>query len=161
DAPWQVPGVDILEPCVSSDARRTLKHRGRRRSDAGHPVVRMERRDVPRYVDRDAGEERRQPAKFLFAVVEAGNEERDDLDPDAGPREPRDGVENWLQPSAQLTVSAIVEALEIDLVKIDMRSQVFEDALGAVAVRHEPGDQPSAPGFLEYFNGPFSSNERL
>ena len=104
----------------------------------------MKRRDVPGNVGRHAGEKRRQPPQLVFAVVEAGDQQRDDLEPDASAMQPRDRVQDRLQPSAELAVPAIVEALEIDFVEIDVRTKVLENALGAVAVGHEAGDQAPA-----------------
>ena len=57
---------------------------------AGHPVVGVERRDVPRDVRRDAGEETPSAAEFLVGVVEAGHEQRHDLDPEPDLVERRD-----------------------------------------------------------------------
>ena len=51
------------------------------------------------------------------------------------------GVEDRPDASAQFVVVAIVEALQIDLVKIDPRTQVFEHLRRAVAVGDEAGDQ--------------------
>ena len=79
--------------------------------------------------------------------LKPGIEQRDDLDPEAIAVQPPDRVEDRLQPAAELAVVAVVEALEIDLVEIDLRPQVFEDLRRAVAVRHEAGHEArrSAP----------------
>ena len=42
-----------------------------------------------------------------------------------------------------------------------MRSQVLEHALGAVAVRHEAGDEPAVSCFFEHFDCPLDGDERL
>ena len=83
DAPGQVAGVDVAQARVAADRGRALQHRRRGVRRIGHPVVLVERGDVPRDVGRDAGEERRQAAQLRVAVVEAGDEQRDDLHPDA------------------------------------------------------------------------------
>ena len=57
----------------------------------------MKRGDVPRDVGRDAGDERRQPLELVARVVEAGNQQRDDLDPEAHRVQPADRVENRLR----------------------------------------------------------------
>ena len=78
-------------------------------------------------------------------VVEAGDEERHDLEPDAHAVQPSNGVEDGLEAAAELTIVAIVEALEIDLVEIDPRAQVLEHLRRAVAVGHERRQQAALP----------------
>ena len=91
----------------------------------GHLVVAVERGDVPRNIGRHLGHEPRQAVDFVARVVEAGNQQRDDLEPDAHRVQLTDRVENRSDPPAELTIVAIVEALEIDLVEIDPRPQIF------------------------------------
>ena len=104
---------------------------------------------------------RGQAAQFALAVVEAGHEQRDDLHPHAGIVQPLDRVEDRLQPSAELAVVPVVEALEIDLVEIDVRPQVLEHARRAVAVRDEAGDEAVRARFLEDLDRPLGGDERL
>ena len=63
--------------------------------------------------------------------------------------------------SAEFVVVAIVEALEIDLVEIEPRAQVFEDLRRAVAVGNESGEQAGGPCLFENSDGPFAGDERL
>ena len=114
-------------------------------SGSSHLVVAVERRDVPRNVGRHAGDELGQAHQFVARVVEPGNQQRDDLDPEVHRVQPPDGVENRREPSAELAVVAIVEALEIDFVEIDPRPQVLEHLRRAVAVRHEAGRRDRPP----------------
>ena len=75
--------------------------------------------------------------------------------------QPGDGVEDWLQPSAQLAIAAIVEALEIDLVEIDVRTKILENALRAVAVRDEARHQTATTRLLEDVDCPLSGDQWL
>ena len=105
---------------------------------------------------------RGQAAQLGLAVVESGNQQRDDLHPDAGSVQPRDRVEDWLQPSAELAVVPVVEALEIDFVEVDVRPQVLEHARRAVAVRDESGDETVlARASRKTLDRPFDGDERL
>ena len=72
-----------------------------------------------------------------------------------------DGVEDRLEPAAELAIAAIVEALEVDLVEIDVRPEVLEHLRRAVAVRHEPGHQARRARLLEDGDGPLGRDERL
>ena len=80
--------------------------------------------------------------------LKPGNQQRDDLEPEAHRVQPADRVEDRLEAAAELAVVAIVEALEIDLVEVDPRPQVLEHLRRAVAVRHvagRRGRRPSLP----------------
>ena len=99
--------------------------------------------------------------QLVARVVEARDEQRDDLHPDAHRVQAADRVEDRLEPSAELAIVAIVEALEIDLVEIDPRPQVFEDLRRAVAVRHEAGDEARGFGLLEHRDRPLARDQRL
>src|SRR5207249_11999369 len=104
---------------------------------------------------------RRQPLKLVARVVEPGNQQRDDLHPEAHRGQPADRIEDRREPASELAVMAIVEALEIDLVEIDPRPQVFEYLRRPVAVRHVAGREAGRLRFLEYGDGPFARDERL
>src|SRR5205814_2073933 len=123
--------------------------------------VLVERGDVPW----DTGVDRRQELRDLrqlgLGVVEAGNDERHDLRPDAALLQPLDRVEYRLQYAAEIAVVAVVESLEVDLVQIDVRRDVVENLRRAVAVRHVRTDQALFLRFLENFDGPLRGDERL
>ena len=116
---------------------------------------------MPRDVRRDAGDELGQADELVARIVEAGDEQRHDFDPDVHRVKAPNRVEDRLEPAAELPVMPIVEALEIDLVEIDPRTQVLEHPRRAVPVRDEPGRQPGGPGFLEDRDRPFARDERL
>src|SRR5262249_51556423 len=75
--------------------------------------------------------------------------------------EPADRVENRLEPAPQLTVVAIVETLEIDLVEIDPRPDVLEHLWRAVSVRDVTSDQTSGLGLFEDGDRPLAPGQRL
>src|SRR5436190_130471 len=112
-------------------------------------------------IPRDAGHERRQPLDLVATVVEAGDEQRDDLDPELHRMEPADRVENRLEPATELTVVAIVEALEIDLIEIDPRPDVLEHLWRAVSVRDVTRDQAGGLGLFEDGDRPLAGNQWL
>ena len=60
-------------------------------------------------------------------VVEAVDQQRDDLHPQTAGVQRADGVQDWLQAPAQFSVLLVVEALEIDLVEIDPRREVVDN----------------------------------
>ncbi len=116
---------------------------------------------MPRDVGRDARDECRQPLQLVVAVVEAGNQQRDELEPDAHVVQLSDGVENRLKPAAKLAIVAVVEALEVDLVRVDPRPQILEHTRRAVAVRDEPRHQSGRARFLENRDRPLARDQRF
>ena len=121
----------------------------------------MERGDVPRDVGRDARDERSEPRQFVARVVEARNEQRDDLDPKIHGVQTPDGVEDWLETAAKLAIVASVEALEIDLVEIDPGAQVVQHLRRPVAVGHVAGNETGGLRFLEHRHRPLARDQRL
>ena len=161
DVSRRVACVDIPKSRAAGDIGGTNEHRRRRVRRIGHPVILMKRRDVPRDIRRNARNKFGQTSQFRFAVIEAGYKQRHDFDPDARAVQPFDGVEDWREPSAQLAVMTIVEAFEIDLVRVDVRSKIFEDAWCSVAVRHKRGRESLSSRFAKDGDGPFHGDERL
>ena len=99
--------------------------------------------------------------QFVVAVVEAGNEQGDDLQPDAHLVQTADGVEDRLQASAELAIVAIVEALEVHLVEIDPGMEILEHLRSSVAIRNKRGQQARLAGLAENRNRPFAGDQRL
>ena len=161
DAARQVAGIDVPQAVRAADRRGVDQHARSRVRRIGHLVIGVKRGDVPRNVRRHAGDERREPLELVAGIVESRNQQRDDLDPEIHRVQPANRVEDRLQPSAKLTVMAIVEALEIDFVQIDPRAQIFEHFRRAVAVRHVSRRQPRGLGLLEDGHGPLARDERL
>ncbi len=78
------------------------------------------------------------PINFVARVVEAGNQQRDDLQPESVGVQAANRVEDRFEAPAELAVVTVVEALEIDFVQIDPRPQVSPSTLRRpVAVRHD------------------------
>ena len=85
DPARQVAGVDVAQAGRAADRGGAASACPRSCSAAlAHLVVRVKRRDVPRDVRRHRREERRSDARSSSSrVVEAGNHQRDDLEPES------------------------------------------------------------------------------
>ena len=59
------------------------------------------------------------------------------------------------EPPAELMISLLVKALEVNFVEIDPGPQVLQDLRSGVAVGNKSSGQPSGLGFLENGHGPF------
>ena len=94
-------------------------------------------------------------------IVEAGDEQRNDLEPQSHLVNAADAVEDGTDASAEFVVVAIVEALEIDFVEIEPGAQIFENLRSAVAVGNESGEQAGGFGFFENRDRPFAGDQRL
>ena len=140
DVARKISGIDVAKAGARADLRRAQQVFGLRVAGIGHLVVLVKRGDMPRDVDRDAGNKLGQPLQFIVGVVEAGNQQRDDLDPEAHFVQAANGVEDGLQAATQLAIVAVVEALQIDFVEVEPWAQVFEHLRSAVAVGDESGD---------------------
>src|SRR5436309_9771333 len=113
----------------------------------------MKRRDVPGDVGRYAGNEIGGGLQFIIRIIEAGNDERDDLHPEAALINQLDSVEDIFQQAAELAIVAVVEAFEIDLVKLRPRAYVVEHFRCGIAVRDISANESCGPGLLEHFDG--------
>ena len=56
---------------------------------------------------------------------------------------------------------AVIETLQVHLVKIHPRPQIFEDLRGAVSVGNETGHQSGRARFLKDNHSPFTRDQRL
>ncbi len=75
--------------------------------------------------------------------------------------QPLDRLEDRRQPSTELAIVLVVEALEVDFVEIDVRPDVLEHARGAVSVGDETSDEPGPARLLKDLHRPFGSDERF
>ena len=116
---------------------------------------------MPGDVRRDRHEEARDVADLLVGVVEAGDQQRHDLEPEPpGVQEP-DGVEHGLQHASQLPVALVVEPLEVDLVEVHPRADVVEDLRGRVAVGDVGAGEPARVARLEHLHRPLAGDQGL
>src|SRR6202171_169335 len=109
----QVSGVDVLEAGLLANARSPQQGLGRGVVRVLHLVVLVKAGDVPRDAGRDAAQEPGDVAQFLVAVVEARDDQGDDLQPEAHRVHHLDAIENVLQLAAQRAVVLVSEGLEI------------------------------------------------
>ena len=95
-------------------------------------------------------------------VVEPGNQQRHDLEPDAHLVQAADREQDRFEPSAELPVVPVVEALEIDLVEIDPRP---DDTAARARCRCRSTQSRSstraARACLEDRHRPLAGDERL
>src|SRR5262249_980051 len=89
------------------------------------------------------------------------DDEGDDLQPEAALVDHADRARDVVECPAEGSVSAIVEAFEIDLVGDDPGTQVIEDLRRGVAVGNEGASETGTPGFAKDANGRFGGDERL
>src|SRR5262249_50312741 len=122
DLTRQVSRVDVSQAITPADFGRAHQHFRSGVLRIVHSVVLVERGHVPWNERRDASQECGEPFELVVRVVEARDEERDDLEPDPHLMERADRVQDRLDAAAELSVMSIVEALEIDLVEIDPRA---------------------------------------
>src|SRR5208283_2689277 len=127
----------------------------------GHFVVAVEGGYMPGNTGRDAGQECGEAAQFVGRIVEAGNEERDDLKPQAHVMDAADAVEDGSEASAEFVVVTVVETFEVDLVQIKPGTQVFENLRSAVAVGNEAGDKARSFCFFENGDCPLAGDQGL
>src|SRR6202035_1657098 len=107
---------DVLEGGLLSNAGGPQQGLRRGVVRVLHLVVLVEGGDVPRDAGRDAAQEPGDVAQFLVAVVEARDDQGNDLQPEAHGVHHLDTVEDVLQLAAQRAVVLVAEGLEIDLV---------------------------------------------
>src|SRR5438132_8669863 len=104
--------IDVAQPCALTDLIRAEQMlRSRRR--VVHLVILVVRGDVPRNVDVDAREKLGDLRQLLIGIVEAGNDQRDDLYPDSALLESANGVEHRLECAAEVAVVRVAESFEI------------------------------------------------
>ena len=161
DLAGEVSGVDVAEAGLAADVRGLQEIFGG--GVAGnvilHFVIAVEGGYVPGDVWRNLREEFGEAAEFVGEIVEAGDEEGDDFEPEAHLVNAANAVEDGADASAEFMVVAVVETFEIDFVEIEMRAEIFEDLGSAVAVGDEAGDESGGFGCYEYGDGPFAGDE--
>ncbi len=141
DHAGEIAGVDVTEAGVAADLDRAQEIFDGRVAliIALHFVIGVEGGDVPRDVGRDAGDEVGEFAEFVVGVVEAGDEQGDDLEPQSHRVNAADAVEDGADAASEFVVVAVVETLQVDFVEIEPGAQVVENLRRAVAVGDESG----------------------
>ena len=72
-----------------------------------------------------------------------------------------DGVQDGAEAATELVIAAVVEALQIHLVQVHPRAEVFEHLGRGVAVGDETGGKPRRARVAEDRHGPFGGDKRL
>ena len=161
DCAGEIAGVDVAKAGLAGDFDGLQKIVGGGVARGGHFVIAVEGSDVPGDVGRNSGEEFGEAAEFVGRVIEAGDEEGDDFEPQAHSVDAANTFEDRGDAAAEFVIVTVVEAFEIDFVKIEPRAQVFEDLRRSVAVGDEAGDESGGFGWFENGYGPFAGDERL
>jgi hypothetical protein len=159
----KIAGVDVAQAGLAADidGAQEVVGGGVARDIVLHFVVAVKSRDVPGNVGRDAGEEFGEAAQFVGGIVEAGDEQRDDLKPQAHLVDAADALENGRDAAAEFVVVAIVEAFEIDFIQVEPGPHVVEHLWGSVAIGDEGGEQTCGFRLFENGDGPFAGDQRL
>ena len=161
DPPGCISRIDVAQAVSLTDRNGADQHLRRRVFRVGHAVVLVEGRDVPGNIRRHAGHETRQAIELVSRVVEARNEERHDLEPDAHTVKRANRLEDWFETSTKLAIVPVIKALEIDFVEIHPRPKVAKHARRGVTVRDKRGHQPARAGLLEDRDRPLARDQRL
>ncbi len=157
----KVAGVDETQSFGGADLCRTDQSPSAGRLRLGHLVILVEGGDVPGNVRADRDEKACGLAQFLVAVVEAGDDERDNLQPEAALEHHADGAQDVFQGAAQLAIAAFGKALEVDLVGDDPGAQKVEDLGRGVAVGDKGTGQAGGGRLPKDADRPFGRDQRL
>src|SRR5690606_13550304 len=95
-----VPGVDVAQPGLHANLGGPHERVGGRRATICHFVCRVEARHVPGDVRRHRADEPRRVPQFVAAVVHAGDDECDVLQPQAEVMHALDGIQHVLEHAA-------------------------------------------------------------
>ena len=145
DHAWEIASVDVTEAGIAADLNRAQEIFDGRVAliITLHFVVGVEGGDVPRDVGRNPGDEVGESAEFVVGVVEIGDEQGNDLEPQSHRVNATDAVDDGGDASAEFVVMAIVEAFEIDFIEIEPGAQVVENLGSAVAIEISPVRSPA------------------
>jgi len=99
--------------------------------------------------------------QFVAGVVEIGDEQRDDLEPQSHRMNATDAIEDGGDTASEFVIVAIIETLQVDFVEIEPGAYVVENLLGAVAVGDESREKSGGFRFFENCDSPFAGDERL
>ena len=109
------------------------------------PVIGVKGCDVPRYIRRYRANEARRIPKFLVAVVEPRDDQRDHFHPHAKLACLDDAVQHRLQSAPALPVLCILHGFQVHLESLHARLQVLQHFGGGESV----GDVHAVDGLLD------------
>src|SRR2546430_6083522 len=161
DPARKVAGIDVLQAGRLADRRRPEQGLRRRVVGVLHLVILVEGGHVPWDAGREASEEPGDVPQLLVAVIEAGNDQRHDLEPEAHLVHHPNAVHDVLELAAQGTVVLVAEGLEVDLVEIGEGADVLEDFPRGIAIRDVRRHESTRPRFLEHLNRPLGGDQWL
>jgi hypothetical protein len=144
----RVADVDVSQPGGSADGCGFAKGRDRRGRDVEHAMSGEEPADVPRRLgaqrlDDPPGDLRQRGA----IVVDAGDDECRHLEPDARVAHGHEAVEDRLEGgAADPPVELVVEALEVDVRRVDDAGKELHRLRGRVAVRDVEAEEAGVAG---------------
>src|SRR6266576_1419047 len=161
DPTGKVARVDVLQAGRLTDAGGPEQRLGCGVVGVLHPVVLVEGGDMPGDARRQAAEEVGDVAQLFIAVVEARDDQGDDLQPEPHGVDHLDAVDDVLQLAAQRPVVLVAEGLEVDLVQVRPGPDVLEDLAGGVAVRDVGRRESARPRLLEDLDRPFRRDQRF
>ena len=118
DDAGEIAGINVVQSGVSPDLDGAQKILDCGISLVLHFVIRMECGDMPWNIRRDAGDEVGKLAELIFRVVEAGDQQSDNLEPQPHRVDAANAVENGANASTEFVVMTVIETLEVDLVQI-------------------------------------------
>ena len=110
---------------------------------------------MPGDAGRQAAEEPGDVAQLFVAVVEARDDQGDDLQPEPHGVDHLDAIDDVLQLATQRPVVLIAEGLEVDLVQVRPRPDVLEDLARGVTVGDVRGGESARARLLEDLDRPF------
>src|SRR5271169_2726542 len=161
DLSWQIARVDVPQARLLADLGCSDQVLRTSILRVGHLVVLVESGHMPGNIRRHADQELRQPLQLLFRVVETRDHQGDDLHPKAHFVQATDGLQDGQEAPAQLAIVKVVEAFEVNFVKVHPRSQELEDLWGAIPIGDKGCQQTCRTGFLEDRHRPLAGYQRL
>src|SRR5258706_8500753 len=122
----QVARIDKLETTFMPDLRSPDERTGGRVARIHHFVVGMEGRHMPGDLRRNGGDEPGNSPDLSFGVVVSRNQQSHDFEPESHLVKLLDRIEDMIEDPAELPVPLVVEPLQVDLVKVDPRPNIFK-----------------------------------
>src|SRR5712692_10351336 len=113
DHAWQIPGIDVTQASLLADLCCPHQGLGSGVLWIGHFVVFVKGCYMPRNIRRHARQKLGKASQFIAGVVEPGNHQRNDLQPEAHLVQLSNGIQDGLQAPAELTITAVIKALQV------------------------------------------------